>query len=77
MFSTGTLSFQESQQIRPGDNMSLSIDTIKCFIAKIQEKYSLKKKSNSQENSKSLEPTANEVIETIVKMRINQLVRKQ
>ena len=34
MFPTGTLSFQATQQIRSGDEMSLNIDIIKCFLIK-------------------------------------------
>ena len=41
---TGTLSFQASQQIKSGNDISFSINTIKCFLGKLCEKYSLKKK---------------------------------
>ena len=40
--------------------------TIKCFLRKIGEKYSLKKKSNNQLKSpKSPEPIVNEVMESV------------
>ena len=66
MFPTGTLPFQISQQIRLGESMSVSIDTIKYFKGKIGEKYSFKKILNNQENPKSPEQTIDEVMETIV-----------
>ena len=65
MFPTGTLSFQESQQIWPCDDMPVSIDTIKHLIGKLGEMYSFKNKSNNHENSKSSETTVNEVIVSI------------
>ena len=48
MFPTGTLSFQASQPIQTGNDMSVSTDTIKWFLGKISERYSFKKKSDSQ-----------------------------
>ena len=48
MFPMGTLSFQASQPIRSGNDMLVSIDTIKCFLGKIGERYSFKKKPDSQ-----------------------------
>ena len=62
MFLTGTLSFHSSKPIRPGDNMLVSIDTIKSFIGKIGEKYSFKKKSSKKENPKSPETTINKLM---------------
>ena len=43
-FHTGTISFQASQQIREGDDVLLSVNTIKHFLGKIGEKYTLQKK---------------------------------
>ena len=43
----------------------VSVDTIKCFIGKIGEEYSFKKKLNNQGNPNSPEPTINENMETI------------
>ena len=34
-FSTGTLSLQASQQIKSGDDISFSINSIKCFLRKV------------------------------------------
>ena len=42
-FPAGTLSFQASQPIRSGKDISVSIDTIKWFLGKIGEKHSFKK----------------------------------
>ena len=58
-----TLSFQVSQQIREIDDMSVNIDTIKCFP--IREKYSFKKSNNQHESPKSPESTRNEFMESI------------
>ena len=44
MFPTGTISLQ---QIRLSDDMSVTFDTIKCFLKKIGEKNSFKKKSQT------------------------------
>ena len=61
MFPMGTLSFQASQPIRSGKH------TIKCFLAKIGERYSFKKKQDSQIKQKtSTESSVNEVMETIM-----------
>ena len=40
----GTLSFQVSQEIKPGDDISLSASTVKCFLNMIEEKYALLEK---------------------------------
>ena len=39
-FPTGTVSFQASQQIKPGNDISLS-STMKHFLSRIGEKYTL------------------------------------
>ena len=47
--------------------MSVGIDTIKCFLGKLAEKYRFKKKSDSQhENTILMEPSVNEVMQTIM-----------
>ena len=62
MFPTGTLSFQVSQQIRSGDDLSVSINTSKQFLRKIGEKYGFSKKSSNQlESPKSPEAIVYEV----------------
>ena len=67
MFPMGTLSFQMLQLIRSGKDMSVSIDTIKCFFGIIGEMYSFKKKPDSQREMKiSTEPFVNKVMETIM-----------
>ena len=48
---TGPISFQASQQIKVGDDISLSVNKIKHFLSKIGEKYSLQKKSNTLSNA--------------------------
>ena len=54
------------QQIKSNNDISLSINTIKCFLRDIGEKYSLTKKTdNSPEDLKSPEATVNESSETI------------
>ena len=65
-FSTGTLSFHASQQIKPGDDISLSVDPIKHFLGKSGERYTLQNKSNASPNSpKSQDVSANEITENI------------
>ena len=61
MSPTGTLTFKASSS---SDDMSVSIDTITCFIGQIGEKYSFKKKPNNQKNPKLGQPTINEVMES-------------
>ena len=68
MFPMGTLLFQASQPDRSGKDMLVSIDTIKCFLDKIGERYSFNKKPDSQvEKKMSPGPSVNEVMETIMK----------
>ena len=55
MFLTGTHSFQASQPVRSGQDMLVSIDTVKCFLCKIGEKYRFKKKLES-EHEKTTSP---------------------
>ena len=63
----GILSFQESQQIKPGDDISLEVSTIKHFLARLGEKYTLQKKSNLSPNaSNSKDVLVNELIETAI-----------
>ena len=42
-FSTGALSFQLPQHVKPGDNISLNVNTNKHFLSKLGEKYTLQK----------------------------------
>ena len=71
-----TLSLLASQSIRSGKGMSVSIDTIKCFFAKIGERNIFKKKSDSQhENPMSTELSVNEVMETIWQAQMTLLPR--
>ena len=66
MLPTGTLSFQKSQPIRPGDNMSVGIDTNKCFIGK-QEKSIVSRRNQRTNKMQSPEPTIDEVMESIAR----------
>ena len=77
MFLVGTLSFQASQQISSGDDISVIIDTIKCFIGKIGEKYSFKKTSYNKGNPQSPETTVNDVRKVQQQTRIIQLARSR
>ena len=44
MFPTGTLLFHISQMIRSVKDISVSIESIKCFLGMLGERYSFKKK---------------------------------
>ena len=44
MFPMGTLSFQISQLIRSSKDILVHIDSIKCFLGKLGESYSFKRK---------------------------------
>ena len=46
-FPTGAISYQVSRQVKPGDDISLLVNIIKCFLIRIGEKYTLQKKSNT------------------------------
>ena len=48
MFPTGTLLFQSSQPIQSGNNLLLSIDAMEWCLEKLGQKYSFKKKSDTQ-----------------------------
>ena len=64
-FTAGTLSFQASQQIKPANDISLNASTIKHFLNRIGEKYTLQKKLNtSSKASNSQDVTVKAVIET-------------
>ena len=66
-FSTGSISFQASKQVKTDDGISLTTNTIKCFLGKIGKNYFLQKKSNIPSDfPKSQEVVVNEVIETII-----------
>ena len=65
-FPTATILYQASKQVKPGDDISLTINMIKHLFSKINKKYTLLKKSNTLSNiPKSQEGTGNEVMETI------------
>ena len=65
-FPAGNLSFQASQQIKPGDHISLSVSIMKHFTGRIGEKYTLQKKSKTSLDAPiSQAVTVNEVTETI------------
>ena len=69
-FPAGTLPFQASQQITSGDEISFSIHTIKCFLWKRGEKYSLKKKpDNWTKDLKSSKATI-KIMETSQQVKI-------
>ena len=63
----GTISIQTSQPIGSGNDMSVSNDPIKCFSGRVGERYSFKKKLDSQHRkTTSSESSVNEVMETII-----------
>ena len=67
MFPTGTLSFQVLQPIRSTKDTSASIDTITQVLGKIGDRYSFKKKPESQhENTTSSESSANKGMEVMM-----------
>ena len=72
----GTLSFQMSQPIRSSKDISVSIDTMQCFLAKIGERYSFMQKPESQqESTTSAETSVNEVMEAVVVDEDNPLTQ--
>ena len=69
----GTLSFQASHKIESNDDISLSINSIKCFLGKMDEKYSLKKKPDKPpKDLKSPDITINEITEAITTIHNTQ-----
>ena len=67
MLSLGTLSFQMSQPIRSGKDMSVSIDAIQLFLGKLGETYSLQKKLETQHDREpSSEEPVNEVMQAVM-----------
>ena len=78
MFPSGTLSFQASQEIRSGKDISLNINTTKFFLGKIGEQYNLKMKThNTPEDSKSMESTIMKPWKISSQMRRILIVRYQ
>ena len=66
---TGTIYFQASQQIKPGDDILLSVSKMKHFLSTIGEKYTLQKKSNTSSDAPNSQHfMLNEVTETIITM---------
>ena len=58
--------------------MSVSIDTIKCFLEKIREKNSFKKKPESQHESRtSSEASVNEVLEAVMSYKDDPSTKDQ
>ena len=65
MFPMGSLSFQASQSIRTAKDMSVGTDTIKCFLGKLGEGCSFKKRLDSQHDIPiSMNSPVDEVMET-------------
>ena len=63
----GTLLFQVSQLIRSIKDMLVSIDAIKHFLGKIGDRYSFKKKLESQhENTTLSDSSVNEVMKAVM-----------
>ena len=63
MLPTATLLFQASQPIRSCKDMLVSIKTIKDFLGKLGEKYSLQRQPEVQHDSAPLsEESVNEVM---------------
>ena len=68
----GTLLFQTSQLIRSSKNILVNIDTIKYFLDKIGERYSFKKKLETQHDSAtSSKESVNEVREVVMTHKNN------
>ena len=68
IFLTSSLSFQASQQIKPCEGNSLSVSTIKHFLSRMGEKYTLQKMSNTSSDPGSQDVTVNEAMEPITMM---------
>ena len=64
MFPTGALSFQVSQQIKSGDDLSVSINTIKHFLRKGRENIASRRNYFIHESLMSPEVTVNAVKES-------------
>ena len=77
-FSTDTISFQVSKQVKSGDDISSTVNMIKSFLSKKGEKYTLQKKSNTlSEISKSQGAAVHEVMDTITLTHYNHTDRVQ
>ena len=74
-FPTGTISFQVSKQVNPGDDISSTIKIINCFLGKLGKNYTLQKKSNTPSNILKQEVTVNEVMETTTFTLISEMDR--
>ena len=76
IFPMGILSFQVSQPIRSGKDVSVSIDTIKNFLGKLGERDSLQKKLETQHDSApSSEESANEVMQSVMTLENDPLTQ--
>ena len=74
----GIISLQASKQVKPGDGISLPINTIKHLLSKIGEQYTLQKKLNTPSDiPKSQEGAVNEVMETITLTHNNHTDRAE
>ena len=72
-FTAGTLSFQASHQIKPGNDISLSVNTVKHFLSRKGEKYTLQKKLNTSSDApNSQDVMVNEVMETITTTNVKK-----
>ena len=71
MFPTGTISFQASKQVKPGDDISSTVKMLKCFLSKLGNHYTLQVKSNTLSDIPKQEVTVNEVMETITLIHDN------
>ena len=75
---TGTILFQALQQIKASDGILFSVNTIRCFLGKTAEKYTLQKKSNTLSDApKSQDIVINEVLETITMTNDNHRDRSE
>ena len=64
IFQPGTLSFQTSQPIMSGEDVPVSMVTMKHFLGKLGGKYSFQKKPETQHDSApSSEESVNEVLQ--------------
>ena len=76
-FPTDTISFQVSKPVQPGDDISSTINTIKCFLSKIG-KNTLPKTSNTLSDIPKLQNIAViEVMETVTSTYISHVDRAE
>ena len=73
-FPTGTKSFQASQQIKAGDDISLSVNTVKHFVSKIDERFTF---SKNETPCPIPDIAINKVLETITSTNDNHTEQSQ